>query len=176
MALKLEDKKAIVSELSEVVARSTSALAADYRGLTVTQMTELRSKARQAGVYTRIVKNTLARRVLKDTEYACLIEALTGPIILMLSQDEPGAAARCVRDFLKQKNEIQVRGIALNGTLFPGSQLKAMAELPSRHEAIATLAVVIQAPVAKFVRTLSETYAQLVRVMGQVRDQKQAAG
>ncbi|HLD16777.1 MAG TPA: 50S ribosomal protein L10 [Coxiellaceae bacterium] len=175
MALTLDAKKAIVEELTAVVSRSTSVLAAEYRGLTVSQMTELRASARNANVAMRVVKNTLARRLLKDTEYACLANALTGPLVLLFSQDAPGAAARCVQDF-KKKTEIEVRAIALGGQLLGPERLKSVAELPSRNEAIASLMMVMQGPATKLVRTLAETYAQMVRVMGAIRDQKQAAG
>lgn len=175
MTLKLDDKKAIVAELAEVVANSVSAVAADYCGLTVAEMTELRVQARKAGVKLRVYRNTLARRAVAGTAFACLTDALTGPIVLFFSQDEPGAAARLIRDFMKAHENLAVRGLAIDGELLGPEQLKAVASLPSRDEAIAQLMSVMQAPVTKFVRTLNEPVAQFVRVMGQVRDQKQAA-
>ena len=175
MVLKLDDKKAIVAELAGVVEQSVSAIAADYRGLTVSEMTELRSTARKAGIVMRVYRNTLARRAVKETTFACLTDALVGPIVLFFSQDEPGAAARLLRDFVKAHEALEVKALVLDGQLLGPDQLKAVASLPSREEALASLLSVMNAPVTKFVRTLAEPYAQMVRVMGQVRDKKQAA-
>lgn len=174
MALNLEAKKAIVEELSAVVAQSVSAVAADYRGLTVGEMTELRKQARDKGLYMRVVRNTLARRAVEGTDYACLTDALVGPMVLLFSQDEPGAGARLMRDFMKDHAKLEVKALALDGDLLGADQLKAVAELPSRDEALALLMSVMKAPVTKFVRTMAEPYASAVRVMGQIRDQKQA--
>ena len=174
MALNLEAKKAIVEELSAVVAKSVSAVAADYRGLTVGEMTNLRKQARDKGLYMRVVRNTLARRAVEGTEYACLTDALVGPIILLFSQDEPGAGARLMRDFMKDHKQLEVTALALDGDLLGPDSLKAVADLPSRDEALAQLMSVMKAPVTKFVRTMAEPYASAVRVVGQIRDQKQA--
>jgi len=175
VVLKLEDKKAIVAELSEVAQKSVSAVAADYCGLSVSQMTQLRADARKANVIMRVYRNTLARRALEETTFACLLDSLTGPIVLLFSQDEPGAAARLLRDFLKAKENaaLEVRALALDGQKLGPDQLKAVASLPSRDEAIAQLMSVMQAPVTKFVRTLKEPVAQAVRAFAAVRDQKQ---
>lgn len=175
MTLRLEDKQAIVAELSEVAKHAVSAIAADYRGLTVSDMTDLHKSARDKGVHMKVYRNTLARRAIKETSFACLDEALTGPIVLFFAQEEPGAAARLIRDFVKQNETLEVKALAMDGQLLGPDQLKAVADLPSRDEAIATLMSVMQAPVTKFVRTLNEPVAQFVRVMGQVRDKKQAA-
>lgn len=174
MPLNLEAKKAIVEELSAVVAQSVSAVTADYRGLTVGEMTDLRKQARDKGLYMRVVRNTLARRAVEGTDYACLNEALVGPTILLFSQDEPGAGARLMRDFMKDHKSLEVTALALDGGLLGPDHLKAVAELPSRDEALAQLMSVMKAPVTKFVRTLAEPYASAVRVMAQVRDQKEA--
>lgn len=174
MTLQLEDKKAIVAELVEVAKNSVSAAAANYRGLTVSQMTELRVAARAKNVKLRVYRNTLARRAFEDTDFACLRDALKGPIVMLFSQDEPGAAARLLKDFVEKFEPLEVKALALDGRLLGADQLKAVASLPSRDEALASLAAVLQAPVVKFVRTLNEPVAQFVRVMGQVRDQKQA--
>lgn len=175
MALRLEDKKAIVAEVSEVASRSLSALAAYYRGLTVTQLNTLRASARKNSIYMRVVPNTLACRALEDTEFACLQEALVGPVILMFSLEDPGAAARLVRDFVKANEKFEVRALALGGKLLPAKQLEVVAQLPTRDQAISMLMSVMQAPVTKLVRTLAEPYAMLVRTVAAVRDQKQAA-
>lgn len=175
MALNLEQKKVIVGELAVIVKSAISAVAADYRGLTVSQMTDLRTRARQQGVKMRVYRNTLARRAFEDTQFACLRDALVGPIVLLFSQDEPGAAARLLRDFIKDNERLEVRALALDGQLLGPDQLKSVASLPSRNEALASLAAVMQAPIAKMVRTFNEPVAQFARVLGQVRDQKQAA-
>ncbi len=175
MALQLEQKKAIVAELVEVAKQSVSAAAADYRGLTVAEMTDLRVAARASNVKLRVYRNTLARRAFEGTDFACLREALVGPIVMLFSQDEPGAAARLLRDFAKKYEQLEVKALALDGQLLGADQLKAVASLPSRHEALSSLAAVLKAPVTKFVRTLNEPVAQMVRVTGQIRDQKQEA-
>ena len=172
MTLRLEEKKAIVAELAEVANRSVSVIAAEYRGLTVAEMTELRTNARQSGVVLRVYRNTLARRAVEDTPFACLKEALVGPLVLMFSQDEPSAAARIVRDFAKEHKLLVVRALALGGQLMGADQLKAVASLPSREEGLAQLMSVMQAPVVKLARTLSETYAELVRVFAAVAETK----
>lgn len=175
MALTTEDKKAIVAELAEVVGSSVSAVAADYRGLTVSEMTELRRNARSSGVKMRVYRNTLARRAVEGTEFACLKEVLVGPIVLLFSVEEPGAAARILRDFMKAHKALEVRALAMGGALLAATQLEAVASLPSREEALTQLAAMLQAPVTQFVRTLKEPVAQFVRVMAAVRDKKQAA-
>lgn len=174
MALNLEDKKAIVAELSGYAVNALSAVAADYRGLTVSAMNALRKSARQSGVRVGVYRNTLARRALQDTEFACLSEVLTGPIVLFFSQEDPGAAARVIRDF-EFADKIAVRGLALSGQLLPADQLKAVASLPTRDEALARLVTVMKAPVTKFVRTLNEPTAQMVRAFAAVADKKKAA-
>ncbi len=172
--LSIEEKKAIVTELTEIASHSVSAIAADYRGLTVSEMTELRKTARESGVKMRVYRNTLVRRAIKETPYACLDNVLTGPIVLLFSQEEPGAAARLVRDFVKQHERFEVRGLAIGGELLPPEKLKAVASLPSRAEALTLLVTVLKAPIVKFVRTLNEPVAQTVRVLAAVRDKKAA--
>ena len=173
MALNLEAKKAIVAEVNEVAVSAVSSLVADYRGLTVEQMTDLRAKAREKNITVRVVKNTLARRAVADTEHACLTDVLTGPMVLMFCQEEPGAAARIVKDFIKDNDALEVKGMSVGGQLHGAEQLNTIASLPSRDEALATLMSVMQAPVTKLARTMEETYSQAVRVVGAVRDQKQ---
>jgi large subunit ribosomal protein L10 len=173
--LNLEGKKAIVAELSEVASRAFSALAAHYRGLTVTQLNTLRASARQNKVYMRVIPNTLAHRALQDTAFSCMQEILVGPIILLFSLDDPGAAARLVRDFVKSHEKFEVKALALGGKLLSAQQLEAVAQLPTRDQAISMLMSVMQAPITKLVRTMAEPYTMLVRAMAAVRDQKQAA-
>jgi large subunit ribosomal protein L10 len=174
VALNLEDKMAMVSELSATAANALSVVAADYRGTSVSTMNELRKEARNNGVAMRVFRNTLTKRALKDTEFACLSDVLTGPIVLFFALEDPGAAARLIRDF-KTAETIQVRGLALSGKLLGPDQLKAVASLPTRHEALGRLACVIKAPVTKFVRTLNEPVAQAVRAFNAVAQQKKEA-
>jgi len=173
VALRLEDKKAIVAEVAEVATNALSVVAADYRGLPVGNMTKLRAEARKAGVYMRVVRNTLARRALEGTEFDCLKDALVGPLLLAFSQNEPGAAAKLIRDFMKTNDKLQVKALAIGGKLLDAKQLDAVAKLPSKDEAISSLMSVMLAPVSKFVRTLAEPHAKLVRTIAAVRDQKQ---
>jgi large subunit ribosomal protein L10 len=175
MALKLEGKKAIVTEVANIAANAVLAVAANYRGLTVSQMTDLRSKARQAGLYLRVVRNTLARRAVEETEFACLQEALVGPMILLFSSEDPGVAARLMRDFAKDNKDLEVKALVMGGKLLTAEAIEAVANLPSREQAIGMLMSVMNAPVTKLVRTLAEPYAQAVRAFAAIRDQKQAA-
>jgi large subunit ribosomal protein L10 len=175
VALRLEDKKAIVAEVAEVAASALSAVAAEYRGLTVEQMTQLRSNARNAGVYLRVVRNTLARRALEGTEFDCMRESLVGPLVLAFSRHEPGAAARLIRDFIKENETMTVKALAVGGQLLSAKDLGALAKLPTRDEALATLMSVMKAPVTQLARTMVEPYAKLVRTVAAIRDQKQAA-
>ena len=173
MALKLEDKKAIVAEVAEVAKHATSLIAAEYSGLTVSQLTEFRKSARQVGVYTRVVRNTLARRALQGTSFDCMQDALVGPLILAFSKEHPGAAARLIKEFVKQNEKLQVKALSVDGVLFAASDLNKLASLPTREEAIAQLMSVMLAPMTKLVRTLAEPHGKLVRTIAAVRDAKQ---
>lgn len=175
MVLKIEDKKTIVNEVAAVANQALSLVAAEYSGLTVSEMTNLRKTARESGVYMRVVRNTLAKRALSDTQFACMEEKLVGPLVLAFSQEDPGAAARLVRDFAKTNDKLKVMALAIEKTLLPPESLHKLANLPTREEAIAQLMSVMQAPIAKFVRTLAEPQAKLVRTLAAVRDQKAAA-
>lgn len=175
MPLRLEDKKALVAEVNVVAANAYSALAAEYRGLTVTQMTELRKEARESGVYMRVVKNTLARRAIVGTEFECLSEILNGPVLLAFSQEDPGAAARVVKKFAMENDKLVTVGLAINGNLLPATDLDRLASLPNLEQALGMLAGVIQAPITKLVRTLAEPHAKMARTFAAVRDQKQVA-
>ncbi len=174
MALKLEDKQAIVAEVAAVAAKSTFALVAAYRGLTVSQMTGLRAKGRELGLFIRVVRNTLARRAVKETSFECMQDVLVGPMILIFSSEDPGSVARLVRDFAKDNKLLEVKALCMNGQLLEASKLEAVASLPSRDEALGMLLSVLNAPLTKLARTLAEPYAQLARVLAAVRDQKQA--
>lgn len=173
--LSLEDKKAIVADVAARAATAQSAVAAEYSGLTVEQMTKLRNRARQAGVYLRVVKNTLARRAVADTGFACMQDAFAGPLVLALSVDEPGAAARVMTEFAKEHDKLVIRIVALPGRLLAPEDAKRLASLPTRDQAISQLMATMQEPIAKFVRTLAEPANKLARTVAAVRDQKQAA-
>ena len=175
MALNLEQKKAVVAEVNEVAGGALSAIAAEYRGLSVGDITRLRAEARDKGVYLRVVKNTLARRALEGTEFECMREGLVGPLMLAFSQEDPGAAARLIGDFSKDKERLVVRLVSVGGQLYEPSELKRLASLPTKDQAIAMLMGVMKAPVEKFARTLAEPHAKLVRTIAAIRDQKQAA-
>jgi large subunit ribosomal protein L10 len=175
VALRLEDKKAIVAEVASVAANALSAVVAEYRGLSVSQMTQLRRGARDAGVYLRVVRNTLARRAIADTEFACMHDILVGPLVIAFSREDPGAAARLVRNFAKDNDKLSVKALAVGGKLLAAKDIDVLASLPTREQALATLLAVMKAPIGKFVRTLAEPHAKLVRTFAAVRDQKQAA-
>jgi large subunit ribosomal protein L10 len=175
MALKLENKQEIVAEVSEAAGKALSAVLADYRGLTVTQMTQLRAKARQSGVYVKVVRNTLARRAVKGTEFECLDTALVGPTLLAFSLEDPGSAARLMKDFAKDFEKLEVKAVSIGGVLMGADQLDRIATLPTRAEALATLMAVMKAPLGKLTRTLNEVPGKLARTLAAIRDQKQAA-
>ena len=170
-----EQKEAIVAEVAIVARGAHSAIAAEYRGLSVEQMTKLRQDARNAGVYLRVVRNTLARRALTDTGYACMSDSLKGPLILAFSKEEPGAAARVMRDFAKDNDKLVVKAIALSGNLLAPGDLAALATMPTRDEALSQLLAVMKAPIGKLASTLQAPVGKLVRTVAAVRDQKQAA-
>ena len=165
MALRLEDKKAFVKEVSAVAGESLSAVVAEYRGLSVAEMTELRKEARGADVYLRVVKNTLARRAFKGTDFECLEDSLKGPVLLAFAKDDPGAAATVIKDFAKEHEALQAVSLSLGGQLLPASDLAKLAELPTLDQARAMLLGVMIAPMSKLVRTLAEPPAMLARTL-----------
>lgn len=175
MAIRLEDKQRIVSEVNEAANSALSAVLADYRGVSVEELTGLRKTARENGVYLRVVRNTLLRRAVKDTEYECLTEAFVGPTILAFSQEDPGAAARVLKDFAKENDDFEVKALAVGGTMLPASQIDVLAKLPTYDQAIATLMSVMLAPVTKLARTANEVPSKVTRAVAAVRDQQQQA-
>jgi len=166
MALRLEDKKALVEEVGAVAGDSVTAVAAEYKGLSVAEMTELRKQARSAGVYMRVVKNTLARRAVVGTDFECMQDTLKGPILLAFAKDDPGAAARVIKDFAKEHDALQAVSLSAGGQLLPASDLKMLAELPTLDQARAMLLGVMTAPMSTLVRTMAEPSAMLARTMG----------
>jgi large subunit ribosomal protein L10 len=176
MALRLEDKKALVAEVNAVAATALSVVAAEYRGLTVSQMTDLRVKARNSGVYLRVVKNTLARKAVAGTQFEAVGSSLKGPLVLAFSKDDPGAAARLVKSFSKDNDKLKVTVLSLGGGVLSAKDVDRVASLPTKQQALGQLAGVLLAPISKFVRTVAEPHAKLVRTIAAVKDQKQAAG
>ena len=176
MPLNLEDKKALVKEVAEIAATSQSVVAAEYRGITVSQMTELRAKARAQGVYMRVVKNTLARKAMAGTSFEAVGAHLKGPLVLAFSKDDPGAAARVVKDFAKLNEKLVATLVSLGGDVLPGKDLEKVASLPTREQALSMLLGTLKAPIEKFVRTVAAPHTKLVRTVAAVRDAKQAAG
>ena len=175
MALNLDGKKVLVSEVSAIAATAQSVVAAEYRGLTVGQMTDLRSRARAAGVYVRVVKNTLARKALAGTAFEVIGPTLKGPLVLAFSKDDPGAAARVIKAFAKDNDKLKATAIAMGGQLLSAKDLDRVASLPTREQALSMLLGVMKAPIQKLVGTLAATPSKLVRTLAAVRDQKQAA-
>jgi large subunit ribosomal protein L10 len=173
--LSLEDKKAIVADVAREASAAQSAIAAEYSGLTVEALTDLRRKARQSGVYLRVVKNTLARKAVAETEFACMQDGLIGPLILAFSKEEPAAAARILTDFAKTNEKLIIKVVALRGKLLAPEDAKKLAQMPTKDEALSQLMAVMKAPIGKFVRTLAEPANKLARTVAAVRDQKQAA-
>lgn len=164
MALNLDSKKAVVEEVAEIATKAHSAVAAEYRGLTVTELTELRKTARETGVYLRVVKNTLAKRAVAGTDFECMQDGMVGPLLLAFSMEDPGCAARLISDFAKTHDKLITKIVAINGQSYGASELARLASMPTRDQAIAMLMSVMKAPVGKLVRTLAA-----------VRDQKEAA-
>lgn len=174
MALSLEEKKAIVADVAEIAATAHSVVAAEYTGISSNEMNELRSEARKGGVYLRIVKNSLAKRAVEGTDYACMIETFTGPLILAFSQEDPGSAARVVKAFAKEHEQLVVKSLSVGGQLLAASDLERLASLPNKEQAISMLMSVMQGPVTKLVRTMNEVPGKMVRTLAAVRDQKAA--
>jgi large subunit ribosomal protein L10 len=176
MPLNLEGKKALVEEVSAVAGKALSVVAAEYRGLTVTQMTDLRSKARASGVYMRVVKNTLARKALAGTAFESMGAVLKGPLVLAFSKDDPGAAARVIKDFAKANDKLVPTNLSIGGAVLTAKDLDRVASLPTKDQALSQLLGVIKAPIQKLVATIQAPQVKFVRTVVAIRDQKQAAG
>lgn len=174
MTLRLKDKQVIVADLADVAKKAISVVIADYRGLTVAEMTELRAKARASNVYIRVVRNTLAKRALQDTAFVCVNEVLCGPLFLAFANDEPGAAARLIREFVKTHENLKVKALVVGGVLLAAKDLARVADLPSRFEALSMLMGTMLAPITKLARTLAEPYAKLTRTVAAIGEQKKS--
>lgn len=175
MVLALDDKKAIVADVNAIASDALSLVVADARGVTVDAMTGLRKQAREENVDMRVVRNTLARLAVKDTEFECATESFTGPTLLAFSMEDPGAAARLFKDFAKDNEAFEVKALSVGGQLLAKEQLDVLAKLPTRDQAISMLMSVMQAPITKLAQTLNEVPSKFVRTMAAVRDQKQEA-
>jgi large subunit ribosomal protein L10 len=175
MPLNRAQKESIVAEVAEVASNAYSAIASEYRGLTVGQMTELRARARKEGVYLRVVKNSLASRAVEDTDFECMKEGLTGPLVFAFSQEDPGAAARVIKDFSKENDKLVVKLVSIGGKLLEPTQIGDLAKMPTYDQAISLLMAVMKAPIEKLARTVNEVPGKLVRTVAAVRDAKDAA-
>lgn len=175
MAIRLEDKKQIVSEVNQAASSALSAVLADYRGVTVSNLTALRKSARDNKVYLRVVRNTLLKKAVAGTDFECIGGVLFGPTILAFSQEDPGAAARVLKDFAKEHSAFQIKALSVGGKLLHASQIDVLASLPTHSQALSMLMSVTLAPITKLARTLNEVPAKVTRGVAAVRDQKQQA-
>ena len=174
MALRLEQKQEIVAEVNDAASSALSAVLADYRGLTVAEMTELRVKARETGVYLRVVRNTLVKRAVEGTDFECLKDALVGPTLLAFSREDPGAAARLLKDYAQALEDLDIKALSIGGTLLPADQIDRVARLPTLDQARSMLMSAMQAPIIKLAQTVNEVPGKVVRVVAAVKEQKEA--
>lgn len=174
MALGLEGKKQIVSDVGQTASGALSLVVADARGVTVTDMTELRAKARAENVELRVVRNTLAKRAFEGTEYECVRDVLVGPSLFGFSMEDPGACARLFKDFAKENEKFEVKALAVGGEMMGADKIDVLAKLPTRDQALSSLAAVMIAPVTKLVRTFNEVPSKVTRVVAAVKDQKES--
>lgn len=175
MSLTLEDKQAVVAEVAGEVAKAQSVVLAEYRGLTVGSMTDLRRKARESGVYFRVLKNTLARRAVAETPFASLSEQMVGPLAYGISTD-PVAAARLLAEYAKANDKLVIRGGSLPGQMLTAKDVQELARMPGRQELLASVVGTMQAPIGKFVRTLNEVPGKFVRTLAALHDRRVAEG
>ncbi|AUN96317.1 50S ribosomal protein L10 [Pseudazoarcus pumilus] len=174
MGLNLDDKKAVVAEVSAELANAQVVIVAEYRGLEVGQITELRAKARESGVYLRVLKNTLVRRAVEGTPFEGLNEQMVGPLIYGIAAD-PVSPAKVLQEFAKANDKLVIKGGAMPNYVMDAAGVKALASMPSREELLSKLLGTMQAPVAKFVQTLNEVPSKFVRTVAALRDSKETA-
>ena len=174
MGLSLEQKQATVSEVATTLQGAQSLIVAEYRGLNVERITQLRSKARKSGVWLRVLKNTLARRAVKGTPFEKLSEKMVGPLMYGISQD-PVAGAKVLSEFAKENEQFVIKAGAMPNAVMSAQDIKALAQLPSREELLAKLLGTMQAPVTKLVRTMNEVPSKFVRTLAAYRDSKEKA-
>lgn len=175
MALNLAQKKEVVAELATVASSAQSLVAAEYSGLTVEQLTELRKKARTGGVFLRVAKNNLVRRAVEGTDYECTKDQLVGPLLYAFSTEDPGAAGRLVKEFAKNHDKLKAKIVAIGGTVYPPSHVDVLASLPTREQALGMLVRLLAEPATQLVRVLAEPATQLARGLAQVGEKQQAA-
>ena len=171
MGLNLEQKQAVVAEVSAQLANAQAVIVAEYRSLRVGEMTTLRRKARTAGIYLRVLKNTLARRAVAETPFKDLSQKMVGPLAYGISSD-PVAVAKVLQEFAKENEKFVIRAGAMPNVMMTPKEVAELAKMPSRQELLAKLVGTLQAPIAKFVRTLNEAPGKFVRTVAAVRDQK----
>ena len=174
MSLNLDQKKQVVEDVSAVVGNAQATVIAEYRGMTVEQMKVLRREAYDNNVYVKVVKNTLLKRAVKDTEHSCLDDLLVGPLAFAASED-PVAVAKVLNKYAKEYDALEIKAGSMAGNVLSEGEIKALAQLPSRDELLAKLMGTMQAPVAKFVQTLNEVPTKFARGLAAVRDAKDAA-
>ena len=175
MGLSLEQKQAMVSEVAAKLQGAQSLIVAEYRGLNVERVTQLRSKARKSGVWLRVLKNTLARRAVKGTPFEKLSDQMVGPLMYGISQD-PVAGAKVLSEFAKENELFVIKAGAMPNAVMSVQDIKALAQLPSREQLIATLLGTLQAPMTKLARTLNEVPGKFVRTLAAYRDAKEKSG
>lgn len=171
MGLNLEQKKAVVAEVGAQVGNAQAIVVAEYRGINVGEMTKLRAKARESGVYFRVLRNTLARRAVSETPFNGLADRLVGPLAYGISTD-PVAVAKVMHDYAKSNDKFVIRGGAMPNVVMEPKDVAALASLPSRDELLAKLLGTMQAPISQFVRTLNEVPGRFVRTVAAIRDKK----
>ncbi len=175
MALNRKQKEAVVAEVAEIANKAYSAIVAEYSGITVEEMTTLRVKARESQVYLRVIKNNLAKRAIVGTDFECMTEGFTGPLITAFSMEDPGSAARVMNDFAKENSKMVIRMVSINGELLDASEISKLAKMPTYDEAISLLMAVMKAPVEKLARTVKEVPGKLVRTVAAIKEAKDAA-
>jgi large subunit ribosomal protein L10 len=174
--LKLAEKQAIVALVAEYAQHATALFVAEYSGIKVSALTELRSIARQSGLIIRVVRNTLARRALANSKFSAVCDKLAGPLILTFAKEDPGVAARLLQDYSKKCAALKVMAISLgDSVVLPAASLAVVASMPNREQALAQLLATLQAPITNLARTMAEPCAQLVRVVAALAKQKQGA-
>lgn len=174
MSLSLDQKKAVIKEVTDAIASAQAGVVAEYRGLNVEQLTALRTEARNAGVWIKVVKNNLAKRVIKDSDFECLTEHFVGPVIFSASED-PVAVAKIMSNFAKDNEKLKITAGAMNGDFMDQTMIQNLSKLPSRDELIAKLMGTMNAPIQKLVSTMNEVPSKAVRALAAVAETKEAA-
>lgn len=174
MALNLTQKKEVVAELAGVAGKAVSLVAAEYAGLTVSQLTDMRKKARVTGVYLKVAKNSLVSRAIVGTAYQCVDAALVGPLLYAFSREDPGSAGRLIKEFAKANEKLKPKLVAIGGKMYPGSHVEVLASLPTRDQALSLLLSVMVQPATQLVRVLAEPASQLARVINAAGQSKAA--